>query len=422
MPAPERPLSPTLSKKSETQRPGVPIQEGTIFTHRPNPENSSNNPASKKPDIKKRNPIDGLDKIGDLSQITESLSWLVNKFSDWTKLENSSSNPASKPDVEKRSPTPDVEKKPGSQDKIYDLSKIEHIKPPSPETPIPEYGEFSKETQQVPLFTNEKLTKLITELDEHEEHVVISGSGDIIPNLYMKEKTKRVRAVDISLLACFFSEVKLAAFESLDYEQFRRFFNPRDKKTLLSSEQYERLKPSISKHAQDYFGQLIHSDGNSDFLSVGKMFLYPNADVINRNPYLESKENYEKAQSNYRKAKEENPKPVTFYPQTITEFLDNKLKSDHIYLSNIFTCGPYFKDGKIQANKIIEEIKKAYDILNPKGQISIYNFGETPREVNLLIANTFNDKYPNNQMNAKIIKGTHNDSGDKYSVLMLKNN
>jgi hypothetical protein len=361
-----------------------------------NPERSSSNTASK-PDIK--NPNSFYDRLD-----TSRAIHLISRF----KLEATEKTPTAR-----------------RQDEIYDSLGLEYIDPPHPDTSLSAPTEFSRETMKAFLFTNENLADFMEEhLNlEGKKVATIGGSADFIINAFMYG-AKSVRPFDIALLACFLGEVKMAAHSKLSYKEFLNFFNPFKKNQFFSHNQYDKLKPNISNHAQHYLDQLIHPDGNSNFLSPDGMLAIPLVDNTKVNPYLQSEENYEKAKKN--------SEPVIFYPQEMTEFLkQTKENYDHIHTTNMFSYPPYayhpessnIDYSKVIQNKnnIIKAIQTAHDRLTPEGTISTYIFGPNPKARNILITNLFN-KENNNKITMKgtTITGEHSNPEKKYSVLLLK--
>jgi hypothetical protein len=267
------------------------------------------------------------------------------------------------------------------QDKIYHEFGIREINPPSSNTRFDYPKGFSSETRQAYAFTNEDLGSSMDKLDLKGKKVAcISGSADFVINALMFG-AKLVDAVDISPVACFLGELKLAGLSQLDYEEFLDFFDTsRDTFGPQSFlyEQYVRLQPHISNEAKYFFDKLIASGGNSDFLSPGGMIIdkVKNMNSIKKiNPYLQS-------EGNYNKAKKALKKPVSFYPQGMKEFLDQHKNSNYeiIYISNIFDYPPYMNKLDTEKCTDYDEIRSlkqsAENVLAAGGELLYYHFGK----------------------------------------------
>jgi hypothetical protein len=324
---------------------------------------------------------------------------------------------------------PDVERSPNArrQDEVYERLGLGYIDPkPLADRQSPEMEKFSRETESAFLFTSENVADFINFLDlEGKSIAVIGGSADFTINAFMYG-AKSVKPVDIVAVADHVGELKTAGVSEFDHTEFLDFFYPKDPKQFLLHNQYKKLRPNISKHAEHYFDKIIIE--NEDSLSnTDKIISFSDADIIRVNPYLQSPENYKKAQ--------ENLKPVIFDPLDIKKFLDqNKDKNyDHIYLSNILSYQPYYsrQDSLHNLDETTKLIQAANDALSTEGEVSIYygNFDKDNLDnVKNLAHGITLDFNQNNtagmKMEEEIICGKHHtyedDPNSYFLVLILK--
>lgn len=233
---------------------------------------------------------------------------------------------------------------------------------------------FDSTTQQTYVFNTENMDEYISQLNFHEKEVLaVSGNADFAINAFSRG-AKNVSVVDISPVACFMGELKLAGLKVFTYEEFLNFFATQGdqtfKETSFSFSQYQKIRPLISSQAGSYFDQLIMLKGNSDYLAPGSLIidkLEGKMEYIrNASIYMQNKENYAKAQQKI--------KDVLFYPQDIRLFLQPDTKRDFykmkkygmIYLSNVLT---YLDEG-------LEDtiIQNAIDVLTAEGSVLIFSF------------------------------------------------
>ncbi len=271
---------------------------------------------------------------------------------------------------------------PPSQDEIYHSLGIRNIKAPPHYTVLENPSSFSIETKQTYVFTNENMAEFMPYLNLKDKKVAcIGASADFIINAFYYG-AQSVDAVDISPVACFMGELKLAALSQFSYNEFLTFFATTKKETFsrqsFSYDQYCKLKPHISEETQHFFNQLIIAPNErSDFLSPYGMLINKVKDmskIKDMNPYLRSEEDYNKAKDALKS------KSVIFYPQDIREFLDqhNNNNYDCIYLSNIFSYPPYItyinNSKHRDVNEIYPTIKSATSALSADGNVSHYEF------------------------------------------------
>lgn len=307
------------------------------------------------------------------------------------------------------------------QDRIYHRFGFDKISPPSNYTSVYAPDFFSSETRQAYAFTNENMVECVNQEGlalAGKKVACVGGSGDF-PIIAVMQGAESVYAVDISPVACFLGELKIEALREFSYEEFLAFFATTGKETFgpqsFSHNQYERLKPNISKAADNFFKQLISADGNSNFLSLDGMIIDNVRDmslIKGMNPYLKSEDSYETARLAL------GSKSVTFYPQDIRSFLEEHKAENynHIYLSSIFAYPPHSdKDDYIDYGEIFLTLERAEESLAPEGEISSYNF------LALGEGKTYVDSIQETSgMEGRQITGYNLSSKDRFSFLILK--
>ena len=316
------------------------------------------------------------------------------------------------PHLERESP------KPPTQDQIYRNLGIRSINPPIIYT-YEKPSQFSSETRKAYVFTNENMADFMPKLDLKDKKVLcIGASGDFIINAFL-HGAKSVDAVDISPVACFMGELKLAGLKHLNYEEFLKFFGTTGQESFgkesFSRNQYDNLKGHISVEAQYFFNQIIGSSS----LSPNRMIIDTvkgMSKIKKMNPYLKSQEDYNKAKDTL--------KPVAFYPQDIRIFLNQHKNSnyDFIYLSNIFSYPPHIDNSKhIKLEEIDLTIQSASNALAIDGKVSYHQFYELKKGKG--VVNKIQESCIKIDMNGEQIDGpTGYNENYKFSVLVLQKN
>jgi hypothetical protein len=186
-------------------------------------------------------------------------------------------------------------------------------------------------------FTTENLAGYFPLLNLQGKTVLtVSGSGDHVLNA-IYHRAKQIDAFDVNFLSSSYTELKLRAVHSLDYDDFLAFFAlVADNQKVLSKRLYNQFSHSLSfsaKHVFDLFYQYF--DGRGWALRNSHLF-YNQPPVDHQatiyNAYLQNPYNYRQTRKSLSSCS------YRWQQSNITE-IEQKLKSltqyDVILLSNI---------------------------------------------------------------------------------------
>jgi S-adenosylmethionine:diacylglycerol 3-amino-3-carboxypropyl transferase len=156
-------------------------------------------------------------------------------------------------------------------------------------------------------FTTENLSGYFPHLPFKDASVLtVGGSGDQIINAYLHGASE-VTAFDINTHSAFYTDLKLAALEHLEFERFKKFLFREDKQNAFNFGTYQKIRGSMNDISVQFFDQEYHNfsyDGQE--LRESKLFnnRFDNNELkIMSNPYLQSEENYNKAKNNLKKTR-----------------------------------------------------------------------------------------------------------------------
>lgn len=214
---------------------------------------------------------------------------------------------------------------------------------------------FTSKTRQAYLFTTENMGSYIEKcLLQSKKIACVAASGDFAFNAYLKG-AESVDCFDITPVACFFSELKKAALQSLSYKEFLAFFGLRNEAHLpfFSFAVYQDIRLQLALQTKAFFDALITKEGLHPYLRKGGMII----DKITEpsffkevNPYLTSEIAYDKTQKAL--------KNISFYPLSAEAFVAQcGEKYDLINLSNIFCYPPYKKNSRLMEGVIQKALR-----------------------------------------------------------------
>lgn len=153
-------------------------------------------------------------------------------------------------------------------------------------------------------FTTENIAGYYELLDFNNKNILtVAASGDHIINAFFKA-ANRVTGFDINYLALIYTELKLVALQTLEYEEFLSFFmiNEKDdinknKNALNFSIYKNRIREYLSKNTADKW-DLIYSKFNNNGYELRNSYIFNNKYDNNKlkidcNLYLKDKNTYE---------------------------------------------------------------------------------------------------------------------------------
>jgi hypothetical protein len=214
-------------------------------------------------------------------------------------------------------------------------------------------------------FSTEDLSGIDSPLISYSSKKVLGviASGDHI-FLSLLRGAEEYVGFDISLIACFYSELKKSAIDNLTHQEFIQFFGKEntnlpeefDMKHDLkerkkdqgqfSVQTYQGIRDNLSETSKSFFDKIIHK--SFDFFGVEVPYLcsflarnLTKEDMVSYVSYLSSEENYLKTRDAIRE------RPVSFIPSPIEEGNKNILVRDKcfdiIYLTSVLH---YFPDNE----------------------------------------------------------------------------
>lgn len=271
-------------------------------------------------------------------------------------------------------------------------------------TARPDYGIASK----APLFTNENHKGLEGRIDYKNKKVFgVLGSGDHLIEA-IAGGCSEYTTVDVSVLSFLFTELKLAAVKTLDYDEFREFFGipeedapepdefddfigdllgdsdclfdepDRDKcgeKTYFKPETYGKIEDELSGTARAFFTYLF----NVAPMVPSSPGVYKALDLIEQTmdvsdmeniPYLRTRTNYEAAQQAIRAGETK----INYHIGGALEVLERPDKIyDVIYNSNLLEYQVFKADDQQEALSKVTQL--LISKLNPDGIVIDYAAG-----------------------------------------------
>ncbi len=149
-------------------------------------------------------------------------------------------------------------------------------------------------------FTTENLAGYLPGLSLQGKRVLtVSASGDHVLNAWMFG-AKDVQAFDLNLASRHYTELKLAALQTLDRRAFIDFFT-REGDDPLCMGRYQKMRGRLGEDARAFWDRVYAEAGRGDRLRRSALFKhYPSKEAQwqRYNPYLQSDEGYALARAN----------------------------------------------------------------------------------------------------------------------------
>ena len=153
-------------------------------------------------------------------------------------------------------------------------------------------------------FTTENIVGYYELLDLKNKNILtVAGSGDHIINAFFRG-ANIVSGFDINYLALIYTELKLVALQTLEYEEFLSFFMINEKNDIRKNENvldFTIYKNKIRQHLSENIAKkwdLIYSKFNNNGYDLRNSYIFNNKYdnntlKINSNLYLKDKDAYE---------------------------------------------------------------------------------------------------------------------------------
>lgn len=205
----------------------------------------------------------------------------------------------------------------------------------------PKFGEYCS----VYAFTTESLSSYIDKLKVRNKDILtVTGSGDQLLNLVLSG-AKTVDNFDINKNAYYFVKLKLAALQTLNYEEFLRFFcsctdvesngliqqKINDNPYVFDYNVYEKISNHLELDVKHYW-DLIYKGFDFDGKKINNSMCFTSDknSAIFSNNYLKSEKNYDKIKLMLQNVN------INFYTLDILKLHTLPKKYDCILLSNIY--------------------------------------------------------------------------------------
>ena len=204
-------------------------------------------------------------------------------------------------------------------------------------------GKFSKYSQ-IYSFTTENLSGYLPQIPLNGARVLaVGGSGDTIVNTIMMGANEVV-SFDINVLAGLYTDLKLAALQQLNFEDFKKFLmrqteNGGQNKQALDITVYEGLRSLVTYATAQFFDNAFsYYEGFGAAIRESPLFNNKhdtNLLKILSNPYLQTEKAYQKAKMALAGKK---PLWITSTAKSIADKLAGTF--DVILLSNLTDYSP----------------------------------------------------------------------------------
>lgn len=230
----------------------------------------------------------------------------------------------------------------------------------------PNYTKFDR----VYPYTTEMISQYMKDLD-NKDILSVVGSGDHFLNACLLG-AKSIDSFDINNLAIKYLNLKIAAVNSLNKNEFYEFLGNDSKKY------FDRIKYSLYFKDINFWNWYINNIVNGKGIQSSNMFYPRNGIYTNKNLYMNDK-GYNTLKSNIKRLDDYD----TYCSDINDLYLDKKY--DRIYLSNL--C-----EYQVDLDKFINTVKRLYnDNLNDDGILyyAYINYIDRPLINNLL--NNFKD-------------------------------
>lgn len=235
-------------------------------------------------------------------------------------------------------------------------------------------------------FTTENLDSYLRTLDINNKRcLTVTSSGDQLINLALYGASK-VECFDKNIFSYYFTCLKLAAIQTLSYQEFIDFFcstkGEKPQGNLLffvnekcfSYELYKKIRPLLEKNVQVFFDKLYdfyNFDGES-IKACGLFYNFSDDKAIFNNSYLKDELSYYSARQNVKRVLKNG---VKYYFLDIFEIVNLQNKYDLVLLSNIFD---YIENKQEYIEYIEKDLK---NILETDGEIiANYQYGYRQRK------------------------------------------
>ncbi len=230
-----------------------------------------------------------------------------------------------------------------------------------------EYTKVSDLYGQVYFTTTENIKEYFRILDwsQAKRILTVCSSGDhpLNASYYGAED---IINFDINILTDYFFQFKLAAVKTYSYQEYLHYFNQlpvNDFSTEMIN--YQNIRTNINLQYQFFWDYLYHDASSTIIKKLCRIYVSPN-EAINRNEYLNCKENYNQLKRNLQNCQ------FTFYNSHLYHIIQTPGLYDKIFLSNI---NDYLIEGLANDNQIAYTYFKTYitkflsEMITPAGEI-----------------------------------------------------
>ena len=235
-------------------------------------------------------------------------------------------------------------------------------------------------------FTTENLDSYLNTLNINNKRcLTVTSSGDQLINLAL-HGASQVECFDKNIFSYYFTCLKLAAIQTLSYQEFINFFcstkgeKPQGNLLFFVNEKYflydtyKKIRVLLERDVQVFFDRLYdfyNYDGNS-IKDCGLFYNFSDDKAIFNNSYLKDEISYYKAREAVKRVLTNN---VKYYFLDIFEIVNLQKKYDLLLLSNIFD----YIGNKTEYVEYIE--KNLRNILSKDGEIIVnYQYGYRQRK------------------------------------------
>lgn len=249
--------------------------------------------------------------------------------------------------------------------------------------------EFSKYDMMY-IFTTENLSYLEKMNIQKKDALTVTGSFDQAFNLIL-QGAKSVCNFDCNILTVYLANLKLAAMNTLTYQEYLSFFSGEN---FLSYQTYQKIKPNLNSPYKEYWDFLYeHFSYSNSEMKKSRLFDKQNSieKIILSNPYLKSEQNYNKTKARLKEVE------ITFEEKNLLEIGEGEKTYDIMLFSNIESYLIEDIYSTMSEQEFIDFIQnKASKQLNEGGVIQVaYNYGYKTRKkiAGNLLKQIVNKKY-----------------------------
>jgi len=224
--------------------------------------------------------------------------------------------------------------------------------------------------QSIYLFTNENLNALNNKINLNNKRIItVCSSGDQYFNFLMQNPLDIV-LYDINVLTEYIFYLKKKSIENLEFDEYKDFFINKklSNKYILSKDIYNKVREDLPDKIKIFWDELYKRYTNKELFKSNLFYKnkYSTKEIINNNEYLKGELEYKLLKEKIKKNKE----PVFYNINIFDEFINEKIKFDFIYLSNILD---YLSISNIKEYyiKLKQIITKLSNYLTYEGEIGI---------------------------------------------------